>query len=85
MAILAGTISVVDGCMLITTDTGATYTPVFSDDVEWSENILTYNSRRYAIGDVIELGGGETGTSVDKSGYSFPANCPGPTMVWRVP
>lgn len=78
-AMLEGTVSVTNGCVTITDNTGATVTPVFPENqVEKADapSVLVFRGTAYKEGASLKLTGGES------SGRELPAGCPG--TAWMV-
>jgi len=58
-ALLDGTVTVTDNCLLIVDELGQTWLPVFQRPrTTWDGTTLTYNGRSYTDGSRIRLGGG---------------------------
>lgn len=63
-ALLEGTVTVTDDCLLIVDELGQTWLPVFQRPrTTWDGTTLTYNGRDYTDGSRIRLGGGGSDTA----------------------
>jgi hypothetical protein len=59
MSLLRGVLVVHQGCLVVGDDQGRSVLVVFrAQDIDWDGEVLTYEGRRYRLGDSIDLGGG---------------------------
>ena len=73
-ALLEGTVTVTDTCVLIADDLGQTWLPVFQRPrTTWDGTTLTYNGKPYTDGSHIPLGGG--GSDDTASADYAPVGC----------
>lgn len=73
-ALLSGTLTAVDGCVLVEQEDGTLVLPVFADSVEWvaEDQLVRLGRADLEVGETVELGGG----FAEGRGVARPAACP---------
>lgn len=81
-ALLHGELRDQGGCVVVVDEFGATWVPVFPDDVAWTGDSAEVGGEQLRIGTDVDLGGGEA-TARDQD-WRVPADCPAGVAFWVV-
>ena len=82
---LLGELQVRDGCVVVTSETGEDWLPIFPARLVsgWRDGLM-FGDALLAEGESVDLAGGELGAAASRSDFTIPAACDGLENAWVV-